>query len=150
LTFTVVCVSTLEHVGFDNTFFTGSDVHREHHRDDFLVAVDELRRVLKPGGTLLTTVPFGVYEDHGAFQQFDPDLLERAVERFGPAEVVHAFYAYTGDGWQLAEEADCAACEYVEWVAAAWAARKFAEPYPIEQDLAAAARAVACVRLVKA
>ena len=43
----------------------------------------EMRRVLKPGGSLLMTVPFGMYRDLGAFQQFDRKLLSRAKEAFG-------------------------------------------------------------------
>src|SRR5262249_35562594 len=44
---TVACLSTLEHVGADNVFFTGNDTHREHRPGDFVIAMHELRRVLK-------------------------------------------------------------------------------------------------------
>src|SRR5687767_8801561 len=74
----VACISTLEHVGCDNTFFTKNPaVHREHRPDDFLRAMREMARVLKPGGTFFLTVPFGKYQFHGGFQQFDRELLDR-------------------------------------------------------------------------
>jgi len=37
--------------------------------------------VLKPGGSLFLTVPFGIYRHFGTFQQFDRKLLSRVVER---------------------------------------------------------------------
>lgn len=49
----VVCLSTLEHIGL------GYYGDAPHERGD-LAAVNELWRVLKPGGKLLFTAPFGV------------------------------------------------------------------------------------------
>jgi SAM-dependent methyltransferase len=80
---TIVCVSTLEHVGCDNAHYTGGEAARENRPEGFILAMKELYRVLKPGGTLLLTVPFGVYRHFGMFQQFDRDLLSRAVKAFG-------------------------------------------------------------------
>ena len=54
----VVSVSTLEHVGCDNRFYTGRSPSEER-LDDFLAAAKEMTRVLKPGGLLLLTVPYG-------------------------------------------------------------------------------------------
>jgi O-antigen chain-terminating methyltransferase len=52
----VFCVSTLEHVGADNTRY-GSDV--EHDPNGPLDALRELRRVVTRGGRILLTVPCG-------------------------------------------------------------------------------------------
>ena len=38
-------------------------------------ALDELVRVLTPGGTLFLTVPYGAAEDHGWFRQYDRDAV---------------------------------------------------------------------------
>jgi hypothetical protein len=47
----VVCISTLKHVGLDNTRFYTSDPDRnELNPDDYVRVVTELRRVLKPAG----------------------------------------------------------------------------------------------------
>jgi SAM-dependent methyltransferase len=146
---TIACLSTLEHVGFNNTLFGCKQTRSQDRAEDFVIAMGELRRVLKSGGSLLLTVPFGAHRDLGAFQQFDRKLLSRAVEAFGESsEVVETFYRYTAEGWNVVEAEDCAECEYVEWISRP--RDQWPRPLPLEPDRAAAARAVACVRLLKA
>jgi SAM-dependent methyltransferase len=145
---TVVCVSTLEHIGCDNTLYTGQTTGNEGHPLEFGGAVQELRRVLKPGGRLLLTVPFGRYQNFGTFQQFDGRLLAQAMAAFGPATVTReSYYRYTAQGWQVATAASCATAEYVEWITRP--PHHWPNPMPVEVDRAAAARAVACVSLVR-
>jgi len=132
----VVCLSTLEHVGMDASVFTHDTTHREHNRNDFEVALLELRRVLKPGGCLLFSVPFGKYQDSGWFQQFDAALLERCSEAFQPVERDNYFFRYHLSGWEVANPDECADCLYAEW------SPDLAKQPP--EDLAANARAVAC------
>jgi hypothetical protein len=66
-----------------------------------------MRRVLKPGGRLILSVPFGVYQNWGFFQQFDSDLLERAAEVSVPAfEKIDGIDTRALDGnWQTATRA---------------------------------------------
>ena len=62
----IVCISTLEHVGLDNTRFYTSDLRRkEVSPGDHLRVASELRRVLRPGGVLYLSVPFGLSRNHG-------------------------------------------------------------------------------------
>jgi len=143
----VICVSTLEHVGFDNRRFAGTGVAAERGGAEFTQAVRELRRVLRPGGRLLLTVPFGRYRDLGTQQVFDEALLDRALAALGPGDVTRAFFAYTSRGWQWADAAECAACEYVDWIMLP-EERRPAE-FPVQPDGATAARAVACVEFRK-
>ena len=56
---------------------------------------------------------------------------------------------YTARGWQVAREEECAACDYVGWVAQVWDSNAWPSPLPVEEDMAAAARAVACCELAK-
>jgi SAM-dependent methyltransferase len=145
----IACLSTLEHVGMDNSSFTTETRYHENRPDDFVAAVQELRRVLKPGGSLFVSVPYGIYKHYGSFHQFDADLLRRMVDAFGPASMVdQSFYRYTAQGWEVASQDECANEAYVEWVAIGWK-DGFPSTIPIEPDHAAAARAVACIHLIK-
>ena len=146
---TIVCLSTLEHIGCDNSVYTQKETHREDRPEDFVRVMQELRRVLKAEGSLLLTVPFGRYRHFGEFQQFDHALLSRAINAFGRTrEVSSTFYRYTADGWNIATLQECADCEYVGW--GLHPPRDPALLTVKQPDGAAAARAVACVRIVKA
>lgn len=146
----IVCISVLEHIGCDNKVFTEDPAYKQNLPFDFLVAINEMKRVLKPGGTLLITVPFGLYKNYGMFQQFDRSLLTKAVEAFGDAtQVLETFYRYTDHGWELSTADDCSKCEFVGWIVDAWQNNSWPNIIPIEHDYAAAARGVACLRLLK-
>jgi SAM-dependent methyltransferase len=147
---TVVCISTLEHVGFDNSKYTHIKSSSKESPMDFKVVLKELRRVLKPKGRLFLTVPYGIHRDYRLFQQFDHALLSQAIEAFGSAsEVVTDFYRHTPHGWNAASHTECAECEYSEMIVKVWLGEEKLKPYRIEADRAAAARAVACVRITK-
>jgi hypothetical protein len=140
----------LEHIGCDNVKFTGKPADCENCPGDFLIATSELCRVLKPGGSLFLTVPFGKYQHHGVQQRFDSDLLLKIINVLSEVGDVHKqFYLYKANGWNIAKEEDCADTEYVEWSISAWSNGKLSRPVPKESDLAVAARAVACIRLNK-
>jgi SAM-dependent methyltransferase len=90
-------VSTLEHVGADNTVYgleTASD------GDARVRALRELRRVLAPDGSLLVTVPLGEQGDQGWFRQEDERGWSRMYARSGFfLEEVEA-YELLPDGWR--------------------------------------------------
>lgn len=125
----IVSVSTLEHVGMDNTMFRAD--REEHLPEDVKKAFLEIKRVLKRGGKFLFTVPFGVYEDHTLFQQFDANLLECCADTFVPSSREDTFFMYTAEGWSKCSAKECAKLKYAT----------IGEKHP---DNAAAARAVAC------
>jgi SAM-dependent methyltransferase len=131
-----VCLSTLEHVGRDSSLYTG----RASSADgDFLPAVRELRRVLKPGGVLLVTVPFGRRTELGFQLQFDLALVEQVREAFQPATSRLDVFRYSASGWEVSDAAAAADAEYFD----VRTAPRF------DADVAAAARAVACLELRK-
>lgn len=140
----VACISTLEHIGMDNTAFRGQV---EASPDDYLLAVREMRRVLRPGGALLLTVPFGPYKNFGSFQMFDKVLIDKVVASFAPSTVEETYFRYTAQGWILSDARACADAEYVPWIMQS--PRERPTQYPVQPDNAAAARAAACLRMVK-
>ena len=114
------------------------------------VRCQKSKRILKPGGTLYVTVPYGRPRNYGAFQQFDARMIARAIEAFGPSKAAErVFYRYTGAGWNVAMQEDCDNCEFAEWILRKWRGELRAPDVVVDPDRAAASRAVACLRIVK-
>lgn len=144
----VACISTIEHVGMDNSLYAGDeDIARRGDPSEFLLAVSELRRVLKPRGKLLITFPFGRYENHGWFQQFDASLVDQLVQSFAPTRSREMIFRYLPDGWRLSNRQECADCEYFD----VHESKQFKPDSPISlpADYVAGERAVACLELNK-
>lgn len=139
---TIVCISTLEHIGFglDYKRWSAENPYPDADRQAYRRALAEFRRLLSPGGQLLLTVPYGRYEDHGWLQQFDAAGVRAIKDAFGGTVREETYYRYTAAGWQIASAADCEDERYFN----IHAAPGFAP------DFAAAARAVACLELAKA
>lgn len=137
----IVCISTLEHVGFTYDYRTYSrhNPWPAAEPESFLRALAEFRRVLAPGGELLLTVPFGRREDHGWLQQFDAAGIQRIEDGFGGAVAAAAWYRYHPDGWRTATPEECADLAYFN----------VHEGNGFDPDHAAAARAVACLKLIR-
>ena len=134
----IVSISTLEHIGMDNTkIYTSDQRFHEHRCSDYRQVMREFHRLLAPGGRLLLTVPFGNFRDFGWLQQFDRELLEDAILAFKGTFVELTIFRYTTAGWVLSSVDDCRDCEY----------RDPHDPTDDPPDGAAAARAVACVQL---
>jgi SAM-dependent methyltransferase len=98
-------------------------------------ALRELRRVLRPGGRMLVTVPYGCAEDRGWMRQFDRLGIERIVRSAGAGSAQIAVFAYGAGGWQTSD------------LQAAAQARFRDDERDIDRDGAPAARAVACLAL---
>jgi SAM-dependent methyltransferase len=129
----VVSVSTLEHVGMDTRLYGGAVERADDPDAELRKAVAELLRVLVPGGTLLVTLPYGRREDHGWFRQLDRADLDALF----PAGATLDVYRYTSRGWQKSSLAEAAGERYHDHHA----------DRTMPPDGAAAARAVACLRL---
>jgi len=111
----ITCISTLEHIGCDNTLYGGpareaGGVAAGRARAD---AMRALRALLAPGGSLLLTVPYGLLEDRGWFVQLDRRSLDEAVAAFSPAGLEAAYFLFEA-GWRAAGEAECASARYGE------------------------------------
>ena len=144
----IVCISTIEHVGMDNTMYAGAaDMARPGDNKEFVLAVKELKRVLKPGGALYITFPFGRYENHGWFQQFDLELMDRLIKEFGPSRFNETIFRYDSDGWKIGERSSCAHCQFFDVHTSKYFDPDSTIDFP--PDYPAGERAVGCLELFK-
>lgn len=135
----VVSVSTIEHIGLDNTLlYTGDASKKEADALGFLPAIREFRRIVKPGGLCLITVPYGRRGVHGWYQVFDHDRIMMVVDAFQPSRFSVDYFGYSGEGWRRVTREEIADAEFYD----------VHEGKPFAADFAAAARGVACVKLI--
>jgi SAM-dependent methyltransferase len=132
---TVVCISTLEHVGMDNRRFGTTEVRAAEPLVERGRAVAELRRVTASGGSLLITVPYGRPDDFDWGAQFDRAALATLQEQLDASDFRVDVYRYSGNGWQLSDLAAAADATYEDHSLGGHAT----------PDRVAAARAVACI-----
>jgi SAM-dependent methyltransferase len=95
----ILLVSTLEHVGADNTMYGLGGESDEAARP---AALRELRRVLRRDGSLLVTVPLGEPGDYGWFRQEDERGWMRLYARAGFFVEEKESYELTPEGWRAA------------------------------------------------
>ncbi len=98
----IVCLSTLEHIGLDNTLlYTQDNSKKENDINAYQKALIEFHRILKSGGTLYLSFPFGQYKDHGWFQVFDAPMVDNVIDVFSPSAVREDHFRYEADGWHI-------------------------------------------------
>lgn len=140
----VVCQSTIEHIDMDNSMY-GYDLKSTldvvtSKSYEYLKVIDELLRVLKTNGQLLLTFPYGKFENHGFFQQFDVEMVVRITDKMknlGGCELT--FFKYLPEGWIVASQEECNDSE------------SFNPHTQIgkKDDFAAHSRAICCVKFIK-
>lgn len=135
---TVVSISTIEHIGMDNAMlYTADPAHVESDQNGFVAAVKEFRRVLKPNGKCLISVPFGKRDNFGWFQVFDRAMIAQIVEAFAPRAHEVDYFGYRADGWYRGSaDALADATVYDVHSGRGWG-----------PDGAASSRAIACLQL---
>jgi SAM-dependent methyltransferase len=127
----VVCLSTLEHVGMDNSAYGAAAERAADPTTEAVRALRELLRVTKLGGRVHISVPFGRREDHGWFRQFDRADIDALFDSAAIGHREEAIFAHSPKGWLRVTPAEAADASYN-------ASRGRAD------DLAVAARAVFC------
>ncbi len=136
----VASISTIEHIGLDNSMLYACGAgYKESSPELYLNAVKEFKRVLKKGGKIYITVPYGKYKNYGWQQIFTHAMIEKVKKIFDPSSFVETYFQYSPSGW-INSNADAAKdCEYFN----------IHEEKKCSGDFAAAARAVACLEMTK-
>jgi SAM-dependent methyltransferase len=95
----ILLVSTLEHIGADNELYGSQAARDESGRG---AALRELRRILRPDGSLLVTVPLGEPGDHVWFRQDDIPGWTRLFTDAGYFVEEQEAYELGDEGWRSA------------------------------------------------
>ena len=140
----IVCQSTIEHIDMDNSMY-GYDLKStlelvSNKSYEYVKVIKELLRVLKSDGQLLLTFPYGKFENHGFFQQFDDEMvaiITDLMKNSGKYELF--FFKYLPDGWIFANQEECNDSE------------SFNPHTQIgkKDDFAAHSRAICCVKFIQ-
>jgi SAM-dependent methyltransferase len=136
----IASLSTIEHIGLDNTMlYTAESSKNESDASTCLVAVREYRRMLKPGGVLYLSFPFGKHENYGWFQIFDAAMLDQVIEAFSPSNMKEFHYRYEPDGWRVSSREESKDATYFD----------IHKQKTYDADFAAASRAIVCLEMTK-
>lgn len=107
----IISQSTVEHIDMDNSIYGYDITHNENIEKksfEYLGAIDEYLRILKNKGQLLITFPFGKFENHGFFQQFDEEMLQKILEILKIQGSYNlSFFKYTTNGWIFTTQEEC-------------------------------------------
>lgn len=136
----VVSLSTVEHIGLDNTIlYTADGSKKENRPSSYLGAIKEFYRILKPGGVLYLSVPYGKYKNHNWFQVFNEEMIGRLIDTFSPASFNEFYFKYESEGWRVStkEGVKDATCFDMHF-------QKIYDP-----DYAAFSRGIVCLEMVK-
>jgi hypothetical protein len=94
----ILCISTIEHIGRDNSGYGLPAEPRSPAEAPDHQTIRQLADWLAPGGRLLLTVPFGKFEDHGWLINYDAEHLDALVKVSG-LDIVSARYYEQRGGW---------------------------------------------------
>jgi O-antigen chain-terminating methyltransferase len=98
----ILCISTIEHIGKDNSIYF-EDYNNADARGDYN-AIKEMRRITKKGGRIVLTVPYGKLHDYGWFTHYDDRRWNDLIRFSGCRRLREDFFIYD-DGWYKTDKA---------------------------------------------
>lgn len=108
-----ICLSTLEHVGLDNTqHYTQNTDFAENSTNSYTDFVLNLRKITKPGGTVLLSMPFGEYKNHGWLQVFNQEMVNEVLDMLQPVSYQINHFKYLECGWTKSTAEECKHAKY--------------------------------------
>lgn len=97
----IFCISTIEHIGRDNTIYCDGRSKDDDNGD--LHTMKELGRITKSGGKIVITAPYGEFHDYGWFINYDEARWKLLKEASECRVIGENFYIYN-KGWRKTEK----------------------------------------------
>ena len=98
----ILCVSTLEHVGFDNTRY--GVPFRPKDPGGAANSLREMAEVLHPNGRVLVSIPFGRREERGWMFQYDADSWEELIRESPFMVAEQETFRLEPEGWERVQD----------------------------------------------
>ena len=92
----VFFVSTIEHIGKDNSIYDKMYCENDNLGD--LKAIKEIHRITKKGGRIVLTAPYGKFHDYGWFIQYDDGRWNELIRASKCKKLREDFLIYK-NGW---------------------------------------------------
>ena len=107
----ITCISVLEHIGFDNNIYNFekklSNKKKIINQKLFVSALKEMKRIIKPGGKIFLSFPFGKKQLFLNYQQFDFKVINLINKIFNPRKINLKFFKYENNIWKFSNMNDC-------------------------------------------
>lgn len=105
----VFCISTIEHIGRDNSVYKNNFVEDIDNGD--LDALKEIYRITKNDGKIVITIPYGKFFNYGWFIQYDEKRLKKLLNS-SPFEILKKEFFIYENGWHKCYEKDLTSILY--------------------------------------
>ena len=106
----VFCISTIEHIGWDNSIYDKKYCENNDLGD--LKAVKEIHRITKKRGRIVLTVPYGKFHNYGWFIQYDDRRWDELIRASKCKELREDFFIYKEGGWYNSNKHDLKDVQY--------------------------------------
>ena len=108
----VTCISTLEHIGFNNEIYNyGKFKFNSKNKTKLITVLNNLKRVLKKNGTLLITIPYGKRGIYKNMQQFDDKELKQIINQLKTKKKEITYYKNYNQKWKKVSKDECSNVE---------------------------------------
>jgi len=108
------CISTLEHVGMDNSKYGVNTILDSNAAERAMV---KMANLLNPKGSLYVTLPFGLLENHGWLKNYDKESVERllAGTQAQFSRIEQFYFKYDDEqGWERSDDSALAETGYYD------------------------------------
>ena len=106
----ISCISTLEHIGFDNSHYNyrnNSKKKIKFNNLKYLIALKKIKKLLKTKGKFFISIPFGKKKVYKNLQQFNSNDLIKIFNIFKNFKKKVIFYKYVNGAWIFSSETEC-------------------------------------------